>query len=120
MSKITKEELDNIAKQPKKDDKNWIKVGMSSCGIAAGAEEVFKTLAEEVKKRNIQVAMRKCGCAGMCSVEPLVEVNIDGMPKVTYCKVDKDVAIQILDEHIHNHRLVNDHIYDIQVKKSNG
>ena len=64
MSKITKEELDNIAKQPKKEDKNWIKVGMSSCGIAAGAEDVFKTLTEEVKKRNIQVTIKSAAAPG--------------------------------------------------------
>jgi len=117
MTKLTKEALDNIAKQPKTEEKNWIKVGMSSCGIAAGAGEVFKVLTEEAKKRNIQVSIKKCGCVGMCSVEPLVEVNVDGMPQTTYGKVNKEVAIQILDEHIHNHRFVNDHIYDIQVKK---
>lgn len=117
MSKITRESLDNIAKQPKKEEKNWIKVGMSSCGIAAGADEVFKVLTEEAKKRNIPVAVKKCGCVGMCSVEPLVEVNVDGMPQVTYGRVNGEVAIQIIEEHIHNHRLVNDHIYDIQVKK---
>jgi len=90
---------------------------MSSCGIAAGAEEVYKTLTEEVKKRNIPVTIKKCGCVGMCSVEPLVEVNVEGVPQVTYGRVNKEVALQILDEHIHNHRLLNDHIYDIQVKK---
>jgi (2Fe-2S) ferredoxin len=117
MSKITRESLDNISKQPKTEEKNWIKVGMSSCGIAAGADEVFKVLTEEAKKRNIRVSVKKCGCAGMCSVEPLVEVNVEGMPQVTYGRVNSEVAIQILEEHIHNHRLVNDHIYDIQVKK---
>jgi (2Fe-2S) ferredoxin len=117
MNKLTKESLDNIAKQSRQEEKNWIKVGMSSCGIAAGADEVLKVLAEEAKKRNIQVNIKKCGCVGMCSVEPLVEVNVEGMPRVTYGRVNKDVAIQILEEHIHNHRLVNDHIYDIQVKK---
>lgn len=117
MNKITRESLDNIAKQQKQEEKNWIKVGMSSCGIAAGADQVFKVLTEEAKKRNIQVSVKKCGCVGMCSVEPLVEVNVEGMPQVTYGRVNGEVAIQILEEHIHNHRLVNDHIYDIQVRK---
>ncbi|HOX09705.1 MAG TPA: (2Fe-2S) ferredoxin domain-containing protein [Candidatus Omnitrophota bacterium] len=117
MSKITRESLENIAKQKKPEDKNWIKVGMSSCGIAAGADKVFDVLTEEAKKRNINVIVKKCGCVGMCSVEPLVEVNVEGMPQVTYGKVNGEVAVQILEEHIHSHRLVNDHIYDIQVKK---
>jgi (2Fe-2S) ferredoxin len=116
MNKLTKESLDNIAKQSRQEEKNWIKVGMSSCGIAAGADEVLKVLAEEAKKRNIQVNIKKCGCVGMCSVRASRRGQCRRHARVP-TRVDKDVAVQILEEHIHNHRLVNDHIYDIQVKK---
>ncbi|MFH0771691.1 MAG: (2Fe-2S) ferredoxin domain-containing protein [Candidatus Omnitrophota bacterium] len=117
MSKLSKEDLDRKVARAPQEEKNWIKVGMSSCGIAAGAEEVFNILREEVKKRNLQVSVKKCGCAGMCYAEPLVEVSIEGMLPVVYGKVNKEVAMLILEEHIHNRRLINDHIYDIIVKR---
>jgi len=117
MNRITREYLDKIAGQPNQEDKNWIKIGMSSCGIAAGAEKTYKIFIEEIGKRKIQVAIRKCGCVGMCSVEPLVEVSIEGMPQVIYGKVDESAAIRIIDEHIIGHKLVDDHIYDIKDAK---
>lgn len=114
MKKLTAMDIESMNKGIPKEQDDWIKVGMSTCGIAAGAEEVFKILVEEAKKRNISVAIKKCGCIGMCAAEPLLEINIEGMPRVIYGRVDKEVAIHILEEHIHNKRLVNDHIYDIK------
>src|SRR6056297_2207053 len=50
-----------------------IKIGMASCGIAAGADEVYKYLQENVD--NIDIV--KVGCIGYCYAEPLVEVETD-------------------------------------------
>jgi NADP-reducing hydrogenase subunit HndB len=118
MAKLTKEELDRMNAGLKKDEKNWIKVGMSTCGIAAGADVVFKTFVEEAKKRNLSLRIRQCGCAGMCSAEPLVEVCVDGMPTVTYGRVDADIAVKILEKHVCGGMLVKDHIYDMNIKRS--
>ncbi|MEI7905002.1 MAG: (2Fe-2S) ferredoxin domain-containing protein [Candidatus Firestonebacteria bacterium] len=111
MSKKTVEELEIIRDRNSGEGKNWIKVGMSTCGIAAGADEVYKTLVEEAKKRNIEVTVKKCGCAGKCYAEPLVEVNVEGAPRVTYGKVTKEVALSILEKHVRNKKLVNDYIF---------
>jgi (2Fe-2S) ferredoxin len=94
---------------------DWIKVGMSSCGIAAGAEDLFNFFVAEVKKRNLQVEIKKCGCAGACYAEPLVEVNVEGLPLVTYGLVNKDVAIKILEEHVILKKLVNDCIFEVLI-----
>jgi NADH-quinone oxidoreductase subunit F len=50
-----------------------IKVGMASCGIAAGAGEVMDYL-----KKNIgDIEIVETGCIGHCYAEPLVEVETD-------------------------------------------
>ena len=90
---------------------------MSTCGIAAGADEVFKTLVEESKKRNLSIEIKQCGCVGMCYAEPLVEVRVEGLPTVTYGRVDKDVAVKILEKHVCGNTLVKDHIYELNVKR---
>ena len=110
--KATPELLESIRQKNQKKG-NWIKVGMSSCGIAAGAEEVFKTLIEEAKSRNISIEVRKCGCIGMCYAEPLVEVYVEGTPLVLYGGVDKDAAIKIIEKHVAGKMLVNDYIFVI-------
>lgn len=112
MGKLTPKDLEKMGKAQAERPKDWIKVGMSSCGIAAGAEDVYNFFVEEVKKRNIQIEIKKCGCIGMCYAEPLVEVNVDGLPTVIYGRVNKDVAIKILEKHVTSKMLVNDFIFD--------
>ena len=111
---MTREDLNKLRDEAQtKAAKNWIRVGYSTCGIAAGADEVFNVLAEEVKTHGFNVEVKKCGCAGLCSAEPLVEVSVEGAPHVPYGKVDKDVAHRIIDEHVAQKKLVENHIYEI-------
>jgi NADP-reducing hydrogenase subunit HndB len=115
MVKMTKKDLDTLKEKHAGTDCNWIKVGFSTCGIAAGAKEVYDTLVEESRKHNADVKIKKCGCVGMCSAEPLVEVHIKNMPTVFYGKVDKEVATKIMEKHVGGKMLVNDRIYDLRL-----
>ncbi len=115
MEKLTKDGLEKLRQQHAAADKNYIKVGFSSCGIAAGAQEVYDVLCEEVRKHNADVEIKKCGCVGMCSAEPLVEVRVKNMPRVFYGKVDKETAIKIVEKHVGAKMLLNDRIYDMKV-----
>ncbi len=117
MKKLTKETLDACRSESQRKRGNWIKVGMSTCGIAAGAADVFAILQNEAQKRNLDVRVEKCGCAGMCFAEPLVEVYVEGMPQVVYGDVNKETALAIIDKHISGKRLLNDHIYNVKVDK---
>jgi (2Fe-2S) ferredoxin len=111
---MTRDELNALKAAAKaKAPKNWIRVGYSTCGVAAGAREVFDVLVEEIRARNMDITVKKCGCVGLCSAEPLVEVNIDGVPRVFYGKVNKDIAHRIMDEHVCQKKLVENHIYEI-------
>jgi len=115
MGKMTKQDLEKIKRQRSGSEKNWIKVGFSTCGIAAGAQEVYTVLCEEARKHNADVEIKKVGCVGMCSAEPMVEVNVKNLPKVYYGKVNKEAATKIIEKHVCGKLLVNDHIYDVRV-----
>jgi (2Fe-2S) ferredoxin len=111
---ITKEQLDQIKGETcQSRPTNWIRVGYSTCGVAAGAKEVYEALVEEAKARNLAIEIKKCGCAGLCSAEPMVEVNVEGAPHVFYGKVNKEVAHKIIDEHVAQKKLVDGHIYEL-------
>ena len=113
MNRLTIEELLAVKQdRSKAEHKDQINIGFSTCGIAAGAQEVLDTLREEVKKRNLTIPIKTSGCIGKCYAEPLVEVRVGGMPRVYYGKVDKKVATQIVEEHICKKKLINDHIYE--------
>ncbi|MFA5200555.1 MAG: (2Fe-2S) ferredoxin domain-containing protein, partial [Candidatus Omnitrophota bacterium] len=48
-----------------------IAVGMGTCGIGNGAEEVFKAFNAALLKRKIPAYITKVGCFGFCAKEPL-------------------------------------------------
>ncbi|MCK5707377.1 MAG: (2Fe-2S) ferredoxin domain-containing protein [Candidatus Aureabacteria bacterium] len=114
MSKLTLDSFKNKSKKAKKNNTNFIKVGLSTCGIAAGADTVFNVLKEELKKKEINVPVLRCGCAGMCYAEPLVEVKIEGMPWIIYGKVNEDVALKIIRKHVARKQVINDYIFSIK------
>jgi len=53
----------------------------------------------------------------MCSVEPLVEVKVEGLPSVIYGRVNREIAIKIIEEHVVSKMLVNDNIFDLTLKE---
>jgi (2Fe-2S) ferredoxin len=93
-----------------KKSSNWVKIGMSTCGLAAGAQEVYDCIKEEIEKRKLDVVVKKVGCLGMCSLEPLVEVNVLGTQRVIYGNVTVPIAKKIVNNHLRDKRLVQDHI----------
>jgi NADH:ubiquinone oxidoreductase subunit F (NADH-binding)/(2Fe-2S) ferredoxin len=85
-----------------------IKVGLSTCGVAAGAQAAFQLFTEQVKAKGLQVVVQKTGCAGMCALEPLVEVALAGQAPVMYGAVTTEAAQRILDQHVIGGRPVAD------------
>ncbi|MGI6157914.1 MAG: NADH-quinone oxidoreductase subunit NuoF [Saccharofermentanales bacterium] len=76
-------------------------VGMATCGISAGANEVYDAFVELFKDRGItNITLEKVGCIGMCVYEPIVEVFEKGKDKVSYIYVDREKAEKIVDRHL--------------------
>ena len=55
-----------------------IRVGVSTCGLAAGAEAVCSAIDAYLHRRQLPVTVQRTGCLGACHREPLVEVLVDG------------------------------------------
>ena len=72
-----------------------VKVGMSSCGIAAGAGPVYEKL-ESLLKDRTDVELKKVGCIGLCFHEPLVEIERDGKSEL-YGEVTPSTVAALLD-----------------------
>jgi len=121
MAKMTLEELRKLRDSQKAemnrrdvDGKEiHIIVGMGTCGIAAGAKEALNGFLDGIKKNNLQdVVVKQTGCMGLCYAEPTVEVKVPGMPDTIYGNVDAAVAKEIVESHIVNRKLVENHIFD--------
>ena len=64
-----------------------IAVGMGTCGIGNGAEELYRAFEKVFKKKNAKVRIVKTGCFGFCAEEPLVNVYIPGKPLIILHRV---------------------------------
>ena len=88
-----------------------IVVGMDTCGINAGAKEIFEFFLCEVAKRGIEgVKVMRSGCINKCDFEPVVEVDVPGCDNVLYKNVNVDIAKRILDEHVLGGKLVSEYV----------
>jgi NADH:ubiquinone oxidoreductase subunit F (NADH-binding)/(2Fe-2S) ferredoxin len=96
----TLQDLENVKLKGLKSispDVPKITVGMATCGLATGAEEVYNTIFEEIKKQNLNFIISKTGCIGFCQMEPIVEIYKDNV-RIFYKEINKDKAKMIIDD----------------------
>ncbi|MEW6117167.1 MAG: (2Fe-2S) ferredoxin domain-containing protein [Nitrospirota bacterium] len=78
-----------------------VTVHMGTCGIAAGARKVMDALLDEMNKNNKKdIAIVTSGCAGFCSKEPMVTVELLNQPPVKYVYLNDEKMRKIFSEHI--------------------
>jgi NADH-quinone oxidoreductase subunit F len=70
--------------QEKIDSDVYITVGMGTCGLAAGATASLAAIEEELERRDLTATISQIGCVGMCSYEPMVELQAAGRPRLNY------------------------------------
>lgn len=83
-------------------------VGMASCGIAAGAADVYAALSKKIADQQLIVDLEKTGCIGACFREPLVEIQVPGMPRVIYGDITPAKVDQLLEKHLKNHQIIKE------------
>jgi NADH-quinone oxidoreductase subunit F len=93
--------------------KTVIKVGLSTCGIAAGGNKTFSALQQEIDKNNLNVSLQMTGCIGMCYIEPIIEVISAGESNY-YGGVTPEAAVRIIDEHIIKGQPVEDLLLNME------
>jgi NADP-reducing hydrogenase subunit HndB len=121
MAKIKPEDLDTIAQKMKKvislregEAKARVIVHMGTCGIAAGARTVMTALMEEIEKRDLKdVLLTISSCAGLCSREPMITVELVGEPPVKYVDVTREKAVEILNKHVLSGTIVKEYALSI-------
>ena len=77
-----------------------IRIGMGTCGIAAGARETMQAVEQELRKRNIQAFISSVGCIGMCAKEPLLDIQQGGKSRILYGNVQPEMVPRLIDEHL--------------------
>jgi NADP-reducing hydrogenase subunit HndB len=108
MSKIKPEDLDKIGEKIKRtmllregSYRAKVIVHMGTCGIAAGARKVMSTLMDLIEKEQTKdVILSTSSCAGLCSREPMMTVELKGKTPVKYVDLDEKKTTKIFEAHI--------------------
>ena len=87
-----------------------ITIHMGTCGIASGAKDIQNEMLKIFKEKDISdIVLTVSGCAGLCSYEPMVTIEIAGKPPVKYIDLTKTKMLKIFNEHVINGNVVQDY-----------
>lgn len=117
MTKLRPEDLDKIADRMKKAmslregaGRAKVTVHMGTCGIAAGARKIMSTVMTCIDESDAtDVIVTASGCAGLCSHEPMMTVEIAGEAPVKYIDLDEEKVRRVFSEHVLGGSIVVDH-----------
>jgi NADH-quinone oxidoreductase subunit F len=82
LGSLRKKGLANIA-----NSTAWVSVGLGTCGIGNGADEVFEVLKKTISDNGIDALARRVGCFGFCAAEPIVMAYRPGKPVLMFTDV---------------------------------
>lgn len=82
-----------------KGKKGEVRIGLGSCCIAKGSDQLFHALQEEVERSTGDVVVKRVGCVGMCHRTPLIEVKSNGAEGSLYAGLDIVEAKKIVRKH---------------------
>ncbi len=72
-----------------------ITVGTGTCGLAAGAQETLGAIRAELNRRGLEAVISQVGCVGMCSYEPMVELQARGRSQINYGQATENTVPEI-------------------------
>ena len=84
-------------------------VGMSTCGLSAGAQQVYDRFGELLEKHPGSFELARTGCISMCYREPIIEIRDDGN-RVFYGDVTPELAGEIYEKHIEKGDVLDEHV----------
>ena len=79
------------------NQKPTIFLGAASCGRAAGALKTLESIYQVLDENKIDAQVMQVGCIGPCYLEPLMDIALPGMPRVSFANVDGKKAKAILE-----------------------
>ena len=76
-------------------------VGMGTCGLIAGAGKTYTAIEKYVRDNQIDAEIVRVGCLGLCSVEPLLDVQLPGKSRISFHHATEEKVEGLLDSVFH-------------------
>jgi hypothetical protein len=72
-------------------------IGTGTCGLGAGAGKTKLAAQEYLTRNRLNAAIIEVGCIGLCSSEPILDIQLPGKKRISFEKVTADKVVDILD-----------------------
>ncbi len=72
-------------------------VGTGTCGLGAGARQTMDAIRRYLADKSLAADVIEVGCIGLCSAEPIVDIQLPGKPRVSFRSVMQDHVAPLLD-----------------------
>ena len=127
MPKITIEDLAKIRERTRHQTtlrqgagRVKITVHMGTCGIAAGARGIMTAVMQEIEQRGLHdVIVTNSGCAGLCSQEPMITVEVANEPApVKYVSMTPEKIRSIIESHVLKGQIVREYALAVGSEKT--
>jgi len=92
-----RQEAKKIWRELQESPRPVVYVGAGSCGLAAGAAEVIGAVEGYLKKTGQKADILRVGCIGPCYLEPLVDVQMPGRPRISYSNMTPGLVKGVLE-----------------------
>lgn len=97
--KTVSEQLGMIRRD--KTDHPVIYIGMGSCGLVAGAGKTREAILNYLDKFGVDAELVEVGCIGLCSEEPLMDVQLPGKTRIIFRRVTAEKVDDLLHAAFH-------------------
>lgn len=79
-----------------------IYIGMGSCGLASGAGDVWDLTKEILDQQKLKINVLKVGCIGPCYLEPFMDIQKPGLPRVSFNNVNEEKLRKLIPAYLKN------------------
>ncbi len=83
-----------------------IKVGLASCGLAAGAGAIYDGIKDYISAKGLDIKLKKTACIGMCFAEPIIEITTDDGKNITFGRLTEVDIAPIIESCLQNKPLL--------------
>lgn len=77
-------------------------LGRCTCSIIAGIDDTIEILRNHLNETNTEVEIIEVACLGLCSFDPVVDIQVPGRCRLSLKHVEKSNVIVLIDSVINN------------------
>jgi len=95
-------------------------IGAGTCGLGAGAAKTLEAAKNFIENNKIEAKIIEVGCIGLCSAEPIMDVQIPGFNRISFHNVIESKVDDILSKVFQLESVSEDALCQFPSEKNNA